>query len=306
MKKEINCPYKPCGQNEECRGCIYDVNKSQISLKDFFEKNNKITCKKCKKHQICKKNGKKMHFICVNFEFNEICAYESRHFRKEWLEIIVNEYKEEYEKKEAIKSENKFEIPKDRRMNTTEILTLFPSMWMSGKPEHYKTVVARYYGDKEGYYEIKPTDNPSNIEAVDNFNAKMYYPKKLLKYNFNHGQAYILDDGTLIHGTLSIKYGNNQFPYELTLFHNHANINGFNVWVGDCGKTTVQYFEHGYSSYFLKKQNRKDINIDVINKLFTIVETSHDYGYAAKEIVKCAKEMLNKNIVKSYNCEVTL
>ena len=43
----MDCPYKPCGSNESCIGCIYDPEKREMTYELFCEQWNYIKCEEC-------------------------------------------------------------------------------------------------------------------------------------------------------------------------------------------------------------------------------------------------------------------
>ena len=45
---EIKCPYKPCGSNENCIGCMYDPQKRNMSKEKFWDMNCHLGCGDCK------------------------------------------------------------------------------------------------------------------------------------------------------------------------------------------------------------------------------------------------------------------
>lgn len=172
------------------------------------------------------------------------------------------------------------------RLTTEQILEKFPSM---GK---HDTIVGRYYGDV--FYKECPLEPKyGNIDAVDSFVAKCYYPKKVYKYLFNHGYGYMTEDGHVIGGTINVKYKKN-YPYQINLMNDHCGQYGFYIWVQNSGEPTVQsFFTKDYlKTDHLRKITTKEIDADTIEKLFQKVEKDDEYGMFAKELVKTAKNML--------------
>lgn len=113
---EITCPYKPCGENENCVGCVYDPENRPMDFEMFRDHNTHLGCGDCKfcdpKGDLdgvvspCKRlDHKKYKFampwfksydcgqrngsICGNFEPKEWKLWLARHWKPEY----INEYR---------------------------------------------------------------------------------------------------------------------------------------------------------------------------------------------------------------------
>lgn len=184
------------------------------------------------------------------------------------------------------------------RLTADEILEKFPSMNISGK--HYDTVQGRYYGDLP--YSILKTEFSDennrtlcNVEGVDVFIAKCYYPDVVEKYGFHNGSGYRIKGGRVIAGDITIQYGGGN-PYQLDLFNDHCGQTGFRISKIDIGKLT--YTAYNSPGYEYNPWNpvycRKAIEMETVERLFRKVETEDEYGEFARLLVQTARGILEK------------
>ena len=109
----MQCPYKPCGSNDNCIGCCYDPEQRTMSKEMFWDMNCHLGCGDCKHcnpsadlegvESKCKRlDHKHLQFavpwfksydcgqqnssICSDFEPNEWELWLYRHWKPEFLE----------------------------------------------------------------------------------------------------------------------------------------------------------------------------------------------------------------------------
>lgn len=110
---DIKCPYLPCGQNENCKGCCNDPHHSTMTKEEFFDINIHLGCGDCKYCDPCADLdgitskckrldhkhfqfavpwfksydcGQHSHGICYDFKPKDWELWIKRHFKKEFLD----------------------------------------------------------------------------------------------------------------------------------------------------------------------------------------------------------------------------